>query len=179
MTRRGITVVEMLFAVAVASLVGIAIVSFLVSGTAWTKAAGEQAGALLELRTGLARMTHDVQHGGQIVYPAAGTEQPGLGVIAADGQTVFYRLEANAKNPAAAPYDLVREVAGGGREVAAPAVTRLAVLTVDPGPGHEARTVRVLVTRATRDAADPAGLALAGAASVRALVPYCMAVRQP
>lgn len=177
--RRGITVVEMLFAVAVASLVGIAIVSFLVSGASWTQKAGEQAGALLELRAGFARMTHEVQRGSQIVYPPAGSEQPGLAVIAADGRTVFYRLERNPAHPPAAPHDLVREVVGGAREVVAPAVTRLAVLTVDPGPGREARTVRIALTRATRDATAPDGLALVGAASVRALLPYCMAVRQP
>lgn len=177
--RRAFTLLEALMVCLIGAVVLGSLIAFLVNSQAWTGRATEQAQSLAELRVGLARMTREIREARQIVYPGAGRKpQPGLGLVSARGEAVFYRLAKAKDAPAAAPFELVREVVGGRREVVVSRLTRLTVAVADPGPGREPSLVRLLATRATgADAASDSGVSLLTSAAARAVQSRCVALR--
>lgn len=178
-TAAGISLIEALLTLLLLAVVLGGIFTFFHSGQAWTARATEQAGALVEMRTTLARVAHDIRNGRQLIYPAPGRKsQPGLGLVDSRGAVVFYLVVPGPSgSPRAAPDDLVRQEVGGKREVLLHHVTRFLACVDDPGPGPAVRMARLVLTRALKAPPSDEGISLMTTAVIHAPRHRCLAIR--
>ena len=177
---RGFTLVEAIVTVIVALAVLGSILAFFYNSQTWSKRSTAHAVALTQMRIGLARIARELREGHQVLYPAIGRRsQPGLGLVNARGETVFFSLVQAPNAPVGAPYDLVRQRVGGAREVLLRNLTRLFVTTSDPGRGRDPVLVRIIVTRVLADegVSGDEGLSLVTSVAVRGVRPRCLALR--
>lgn len=177
--RPAFSMVEAMVSVILLSVVLGGAFTFFSAGQSWSVRAGEQAGSLQEMRIALARLSRDVREGRQLIYPAPGHKaQPGLGLVGAKGEVVFYLLKpAPAGSPAYAASDLVRTEAGGKSEVLLHRVTRFNASVDDPGPGPCPRIARLVMSRALAAPPSTDGLSLMTTAAVHAPRHHCLAER--
>lgn len=179
MNRPGFSLIEALVALLLLAVVLGGSFTFFSSGQSWSARAAEQAGALGEMRIALARITHDVRGGRQLIYPAPGhRSQPGLGLVGSHGEIVFYLLVPGpAGSPAAAANDLVRQEAGGTPEVVLHRVTRFLATVDDCGPGPAVRLAHLVLSRALSPPPSTDGLSLVTSAAIHAPRHTCLAAR--
>lgn len=91
--KRGLTLIELVVAVAISAVLATALYELLAQGRAAGERLGGRGASNQEARIKARRMSNEIQEGSRLFYPRPGVTADGVGFVNARGETILYFIE--------------------------------------------------------------------------------------